>query len=288
VRLVILSITIALAAPVAAVQRVDAGSVLRRAGEYAEQYQRAFSTVVAEEHYVQRIAQRMRPGAAEWAPEGARTGAERTMKSDFMLIRGVAGEEAWFAFRDVFEVDGTPVSGERGRLEAWLNESRYTLAQRARALALEQARYNLGGIVRTINTPLLPLELLTPRHQKRFRFRLQGSMPLRGPAAAVIAYEERERPTIIRTPEGRDVPASGRLWIEPETGRVLMTELRTGGRDPNVVQATITVTYDHHERLQMLVPVQMDEVYAAGATEVQGSATYVNYRRFETGARIVK
>jgi hypothetical protein len=79
----------------------------------------------------------------------------------------------------------------------------------------------------------LALEFLLPRHQDRFRFRLSKVTAAQGTEIAEITFEERRRPTMIRTPEGDDVEARGTFWIDPVTGRVLKSELRTG--DVNVV-----------------------------------------------------
>jgi hypothetical protein len=286
----------ALMLTLAAITNADAGAqgtslpdLLTRAGAYVVDYHRRLEAIVAEERYVQRSSGALRPGAGTWTLQSAGTDAEeRTLRSDFMLLRGIAGEDAWFAFRDVFEVDGRPVNGQRGRLEQWLADSRPGFMHRARALALEQARYNIGPVMRTINVPTLALELLVPDNQKRFRFRHTGVTSVEGVAVSVVSFEERRRPTMIRTPGGKDVVARGTLWIETETGRVVRTELRTGERDRREVQATITVTYAFVPRLDLLLPASMQEHYLAGGSEIACTATYSNFRRFETDARIVR
>ena len=259
------------------VQRESLADVLRRAAGYVEDYHRRLEAIVAEERYTQRS---ITPSSGEVDT--------RTLGSDFMLLPGGAGEHAWFAFRDVFEVDGQAVTSTRGRLEAWLADSRSSFMHKARALALEQARYNIGPIVRTINVPTLALEILMPARQDRFRFRRTGTTTLGDAAVAVVTFEERRRPTIIRTPEGRDLPARGTLWIEPATGRVLRTELRTGERKRDRVEATITVTYALVPRLRLLLPSTMDERYTGRDTEITCTAIYSNFRRFETEARIIR
>lgn len=270
-------------------QQPSLGSLLAAAGSYAERYHEAFTTVVAEEQYVQNLVSPMRAGSGTWALQSVGDNDEqRTLRSDVMLLRGVAGEDAWFFFRDVFDVDGKPVSSTRGRLETWLRQSRDSFVHRARALALEQARYNLGDILRTINVPLVALEFLLPPHQERFRFRLAGDTLVSTVKVTAVTYEERRRPTMIRTPEGQDIEARGTFWIEPGTGRVLRTELRTGERNPRQVRAAIVVTYEYNERLDMLVPASMQERYSAGSQQITGLATYSNFRRFETDARIIR
>ena len=260
------------AAPAA--QRRSVRDLLESAGTYSQRYHEAFTAVVAEEHYVQRVIGADLP--------------QRTLKADVMLIRGVRGENAWFFFRDVFEVDGKPVSSDRGRLESWLRESLQSFMHKARALALEQARFNIGDILRTINVPLMALEFLLPVHQPRFRFRAGAATTASEAGVTTVSYEERRHPTMIRTPDGDDIEARGTFWIETGTGRVLRTELRTGERNERQVRATITVTYEPNERLGMLVPASMDEAYSAGSVQIAGAARYSNFRRFETDARIVR
>ena len=259
--------------------RPDLRDMLRAAGSYSERYHQAFTTIVAEEHYIQR--------AASPAPNESNA-EERILRSDVMLLRGAAGESAWFFFRDVFDVDGRPVSGTRGRLESWYQESRTSFMRKARALAIEQAQFNLGDILRTINAPLVALEFLLPGNQDRFRFRMAGDDTVNGARVVTVTFQERRRPTMIRTPDGDDVDARGTFWIEPWTGRVLKTELRTGEGKRRQVHAVITVTYEANERLLMLVPVSMQESYDFDSVHITGTASYSNFRRFETDARIIK
>ena len=56
-------------------------------------------------------------------------------------------------------------------------------------------------------------------------------------------------------------------------------------RPPGV---TITVDYQLDPKLSMWVPVQMREHYTQGAEGIDCVATYANFRRFETSARIIQ
>jgi hypothetical protein len=69
----------------------------------------------------------------------------------------------------------------------------------------------------------------------------------------------------------------GRLWIEPATGRVLMSELLAGDDD---LRATIAVSYQSEPLLGFLVPVEMRERYEAPAkgVRIEGLATYEGFR----------
>ena len=89
-----------------------------------------------------------------------------------------------------------------------------------------------------------------------------------------------QRKTLIRTGTGRDIPARGRFWIEPGTGRVLMSELTA---DSSAVRATIAVSYQSEPLLGYLVPIEMRERYEGrrDSTLIEGNATYGNFRQFQ-------
>lgn len=247
--------------------------LLRRAGEYVVRYHDNLTAVVADELYVQTLTK----------PPGS-TSIERTLRSEFAIVRGDR-EDGWFAIRDVLEVDGRPVK-ERSHIDTLLRAPRARLRTAAFAIAAEQAKYNLGDVYRTINVPILPLQFLLPDRQTRFRFRASGTVPGSGPAVSVVAYDERERPTIIRTPDGRSVVSRGTFWIDPANGQVWKTELATD--EPRGLKAVITVTYAYEKRLGLMVPLMMAESYVTAEEQITGTATYRNFRRFEAAARIVR
>jgi len=164
-----------------------------------------------------------------------------------------------------------------------------------RAIIDESARYNIGNIPRNVNTPMLPLVFLQRSYQSRFRFTREGaarpdlaglSLSGRGETATfrtstemwVIGFRERRNNTIIRTNEGRDFPAAGRFWIDPETGAVLMSELVM---DSGEVRAVIDVSYQSEPLLGFRVPVEMREHYRARNDRVDGIASYGRFRRFQ-------
>jgi hypothetical protein len=76
------------------------------------------------------------------------------------------------------------------------------------------------------------------------------------------------------------MPSRGRFWIEPETGRVLASELIA---EDLTVRGAITVGYDLEPALQVMVPTQMRENYdiVRGASRVMGVANYSKFRQFQ-------
>jgi len=261
------------ALPALPAEQPDLRTVMARAGAYVATYQRDFSLLLADERYDQDVS-------------SAATAERRVLVSEFALVRVDDGNRTlWLAFRDVVEVDGRAIRDRQERLQRlFLSPPPNALAQ-ARAIALESARFNIGDVVRTVNVPTLALEFLETAGQKRSKFRKTAEETAAGVRAWVVSFEERARPSLIRTPGGRDVRTNGLAWIDPLTGRILKTQL-----DPQLERgraARITTDYAPDERLALWVPVRMTEAYETEPATITGEATYTNFRRFETEVRFL-
>ncbi len=263
-------------------QEPSLAAVTERLGAYATAFQQRFSNIVAEERYVQDVTYR------NVAPNRFAIVTHRELRSDLLLVRP-DGADRYLEFRDVFEVDGRPVRDRQDRLTTLFLHPSASAEGQIQQINRESARYNIGNIERTINTPTLPLQFLLPRNQQRFRFtRTSKIAPAMGsssgiPRGVVLEYDEVQRPTLIRTTGGLDLPAHGRFWIDAETGRVLMTELIA---EDLMLRATIDVRYEWDPRAELMVPADMHERYDArqdGAV-IRGVATYGRVRQFQVQA----
>jgi hypothetical protein len=274
------------AAPPAAADETPLATVLARAAAYVADFHRQLASIVAEEQYVQSV----------YAPKIEMPGtgpARRVLKSDLLLLKP-AGADAWMTFRDVFDVDGEPVRDRTDRLtQMFLRRTPSTDAQIRRILD-ESARYNIGDIRRNVNTPTYPLLFLEAANHFRFKFKVTSDRRPRtepaNPAADgafhvstevwVIAYQETAAGTMIRTDGHRDLPTKGRFWIDPATGRVLMSELVAQNRK---LRATIDVSYQSEPVLGLLVPIEMREWYDNMKTRshIEAVATYGKFRQFQ-------
>jgi hypothetical protein len=256
--------------------RTDVDNLLARAGAYVESFQRNFGSVVAEERYEQ-TTRRVLGANTTSVQRGGGGPAETVLVSDFLLVQ-VPGE-GWLPFRDVFERDGKQVRDRQERLAAlFLNGSSRGAFEQARAIMDESARYNIGNVSRNINVPTLPLPFLLATNRKRFQFKSVR----RGDddPGAVVEFKESGRPTFISTTGGRDLPVSGRFWMDERDGTVLRTELHAADTS---VEAHITVSYEPDAGTGLRVPVRMEERYrrARDPVEVRGVATYSRFRRFQ-------
>ena len=249
--------------------------VVARMSQYVVDYGDRLTSVVAEETYTQEVRAGA-PNSGISLASGKDTGPKKiTLSSDYLLVK-IAGLDGWMPFRDVFAVDGQPVRDRQDRLvKLFLEPGSASVAlERATAVWQESARYNIGGIRRTINAPLLPLWFLEPRSLRRFSFAKAGEETLSGTRVWIVEFSEIEHPTFIKTPAGVDQPAHGRVWVEPANGRIHRTELMAS-------MATITVNYGPRaEVVGLWLPVTMEERYEQGPLTIVGKASYSKFRQF--------
>ena len=260
------------------VRASDLSDVMDRASRYVEVLGDELSEIVADERYRQ-----------TWHTPGSEP-VERVLESEFVLV-AVGDRAEWVGYRDVFTVDGRHVHDRRDRLQQLFLQRNPRWLERARVIADESARYNLGLIYRNFNVPTAALFFLHPANRERFRFDREQNEAVEAEAPWVVRYEERQKPTLVRTPTGRSVPARGRFWIEPGSGRVLQTQLwlhvEEGG-DERLVDVNVAVTYGHDTGVDLWVPIEMRERYTtADEQRLVTTATYDNYRRFRVDARII-
>jgi hypothetical protein len=250
---------------------------MERAVVSATAFERNFAAVVAEEHFKQEVSD-------------ARFTQNRVTRSDFLLVR-LPGRDGWVPFRDVFEVDGRAVRDRSERLEKLFLDTPQTALTDANRISEESSRYNIGPVVRTINVPTFALILLKPAYLQRFEFSKRDDVTISGVRTWRVQFVERSRPTVVRTRRGEDVRIEGSIWIDPISGRLLKTLVKTFGTpDPPILHAPIKadplmlveVTYALSDAMGMWVPETMTEwVMNANRVVVTGTATYTKFRRFD-------
>jgi hypothetical protein len=249
--------------------------LLDRVSSYVADFQERFGSVVAEERYEQRIRRFIGASASS---SNTRLG-ETVLVSDFLLVQ-VPGE-GWLPFRDVFERDGAKVRDREDRLSAlFLNGSARSAFEQAKRIMDEGARYNIGNIQRNINQPTLALGFASQQHRTRFDFKEAG----REGDDTVLEFKEMTRPTFVSTTNGRDLPVTGKFWVDAASGVIRRSELQAVDTGLN---ARIVVTYQQDATLGMWVPARMEERYRRGrdSVEVVGTATYSRFRRFQVSTK---
>jgi hypothetical protein len=260
--------------------------VLVRATDYVSRYSEQLSGAVAEERYDQ-LSTGPAAGGFGRFPNERRDRYRRTLRSDYLLVRPL-GTDRYYGFRDVFEVDGQPVRDRDERLtRLFLTPSASADAQ-IRGIMKDSSRYNIGDVQRNFNVPTLALLFLQPAYKPRFSFErvrhdnapLGMDLPEETSELWVVGYNEDWPTTVIRGRERSNLPAEGRFWIEPASGRVLASELVV---ENDELAAIITVRYEVDPKVGHLVPAEMRERYENHRqnSRVDGTATYSDYRRFQ-------
>jgi hypothetical protein len=261
---------------------VSTKAVVAAAAGYVAEYQRQLTFVVAEEAYRQQIALQR--------PRDPKMPQTRITRSEvFFLV--APGRNDWMAIRDVLEVDGVPLDDRPDLLGAL-----GTLPAREVAATFKEynSRFNIGRVYRNFNEPTLSLLVLDERHRHRFSFS-RGRVERSGQTTLVtIQFRERQAPTLITDLKRGRVLSRGEMVVDAASGRIHRAVLTATIQN---LRISLTTEYAPEERLEMWVPVVFREEYEYGAArslrlgtveaeQVVCEATYSNYRRFETSARI--
>jgi hypothetical protein len=253
--------------------------VVARAGRFAEQQRDALTSVRADEHYSQ-----------ELQFHDLTLVHRRQLESEVAFVQ-LSDSAEWLAFRNVRSVDGVDTGTDPARLEKLFREG--AASNQGRRIAEENAIYNIGRLYRTFNIPTFALHILMPQNSQRFSFKKIAERQLGVDRVWEIEYDERQRPTIVRSLDGRRVPIKGRLWIVPEEGRLVRATLHASVP----VTSELEFEWRHDANLNVWVPSEMRERYRRILYEkspprhpryydIVSRATYDNYRRFGVDVRI--
>ena len=260
-----------LAAAPALAQTTEVDEVLDKAGDYVAAYERTFVGVVAEETYRQEVRGTAGTDQRGFAVEAR--GQRRDLKSDMLLVRAPAGDR-WIQFRDVFEVDGKPVRDRAERLAKLFLQPSASTQRQVDDIAAASARYNIGGVNRNVNLPVLALTVLEPQNRAWFSFKGRKTG-----GTFDLEFQEERGGTLIRGAGDRAMPSRGRFTIDLATGRVLASELIA---ESDRLRARIEVSYALEPAMGLFVPREMREKYTlTDGSTIEGKATYARFRRYQ-------
>ena len=179
-----------------------------------------FSTVVAEERYVQ--DSRPMPQMDAFGPARSMSQAQPQhveLRSDLLFVRPDPWS-SWLTFRDVFSVNGRAVRDRADRLTKLSSVRRRMRSTRLTARGRSPATATASTSAprdRNVADPLVALAFLQASYRQRFEFRVDRIDTSRGPDVWILKFKERSRPTILRSADNRDVASGGRFWIDAES-----------------------------------------------------------------------
>jgi len=243
--------------------------------------------VVAHERYAQEVRSR----AGSYGQTAGIVVATRKTDADVTFANPAAG--MWMMARSVTTVDGKPVAATPPSIAETSTEA--DAVRQIAAVAVANARWNIGGGYRTINTPTLVLWFMTDPVVQRFQLTIAGSERTAAGVCHVVRFVEKSRPPLLEVEHSR-IPASGRVWILAESGAVVKTELVLEQTGPStrgsivMSRAVIAVDYSLWPATQLWMPRQMTERYEQPdnreSNTILGTAEYSDYKLFTVGVRI--
>jgi hypothetical protein len=186
--------------------------VMERVGAYVAGYGEKASVVVSTEKYTQSVM---------WADSAPMRPLQ--LEAEFAIVRVTGG--GWTGYRDVVSLDGKPVHDRRNRLMELLTDTNGDVSELTR-IANESARFNIGPVSRNFNVPTATLFFFRPQNHARFTFERKGTRKIDDVSTSEIGFKETQRPTLVMTRAGRDVPLEGSLWVNPMDGTVIRTRLK--------------------------------------------------------------
>ncbi len=283
-------------------RRARLDSLVERVGAYVERFQAEMEAAVLDESYVQLLRQpccreSRNPGEDPLLAWQAGTGqvqpkgvvARRQLRAEVLLVRLPGGLRV--GYRDVYEVEGQMLQDRSERVrKLFLSGTEESVLELGR-IAAESARFNLGRMQRTTNLPTLPLLYLAPAMHSRLFFSRGSDAEVDGVKTTILEFREDASPTLAASAHGIDMPARGRAWVEPESGRLRRIELRYSPGARRVMN----VWFREDARLGVLVPAKMWEWYEkiplgeelsatagqrAWPADLEGLATYSSPRLF--------
>jgi hypothetical protein len=255
----------------------DLETVLQRATKYVTKYEEDLGNLIGSEDYVQNAA---------WKGIGGRgmivRKMQRRMSSDFLILQVGPGS----GLRKVNRVDGTKVKDELPPLSDAFDGTPQSNYKQLRRMIEESTQYNIGDVIREINLPTFALAVMRKAEVQRFKFEKTGVDKILGVQTWEVRFQEVGTPTLVHGEKLEPLYSNGTLWIEPDSGRILKTELVVENRlNKSPIKARVIVTYEPGKRVPMLVPSLMLEHYETEANTIDCRADYSNFRAFEVDVK---
>jgi hypothetical protein len=163
-----------------------------------------------------------------------------------------------------------PVRATRSADNVAVDQDSYARKEGIAALGSRPRRTPLR---RSFNLPLVAPSIFHESNTGLFSFRKQGEEKIAGVSTWRIGFEQKQS-------IAGDDPLSVILWIQPDTGQVLKTQIEQSGTTiEGPREARVVVQYSMNQRFSMLVPSVMQEHYEDAFNIVDGSAQYAYIRR---------
>lgn len=277
------------------VQAPTLADVLARAAERASELAEPGRVITCEERHSQRLSKiRAIIGYDMTGPVGARTDVtrdgvnNREWVAELVLVATPGNDEVgfpWMEFRDIVEIDAKPVRDGVSRLKLLQVNPSIAADQAAVRISAEAGNYILGRLVRAADVPRHAALFLHPSNQPRFEFKKGGERTIDGVRAWEIKFREKKKPTVIRASGDKDAPSTGSLWVDPATGNVLMSVLKSPDATTIYDEQTVTYAVDPESGLSLPATLEEKIVDDDAGQRVEATATFSKWRVVPRGPK---
>jgi len=127
-------------------------------------------------------------------------------------------------------------------------DANWQLAQR---YVRENANLLMHNMVVWYSDPTLALQFIAPPNQSRLTYKLEGNKKINGVQVYGVGFKEPKDGTPILDKVPGRAESSGRIWVDPATGGVHMTELWVQSQTDTV---RVQVNFAPEAKLDMLLP----------------------------------
>jgi hypothetical protein len=188
--------------------------------------------------------------------------------SDLTIVT-VRGEI--IGLRDMYAIDSKPVRERTPRIPEVLAEPSVSSWQVAQGYARQNAARLLSNPVVWFSDPMHALKFIMAANQAKNTYKLEGNKKMNGVAVNGVGFKEQGAASdrVFGSLPGSPV-SSGRLWIDPATGAIHMTELWV---ESETDSARVQVSYTPDPKLSLLVPKE-----ASGTFETREKGTGMSGR----------
>jgi hypothetical protein len=269
-------------------QQPDLADLLAKAAARAAELSAPDRMLVCEERYKQALDRvRAIVGFDVGGPVGSRSevaavGVDKREWVAEMALFATPGNAAeglpWREFRDIVSVDGKPRRDGQPRLARLASQTPDVAGITALEISQEATTHMFGRLLRAVDIPRAAQLFLHGSNQPRFEFKKGGQKTIDGVKATEVRFKETSSPTIIRASGGTDSVSSGAFWIDPATGDVLMSVLKSP--DSKEIYDELTVRYARVPELGLCLPATLTErvMDEPAGQRVQATATFGNWR----------
>jgi hypothetical protein len=165
------------------------------------------------------------------------------------------------ALRDPYAVDTKPLRERTPRITSLLATPTATTRDWATAIQYppQGALYFGIDIVLKVNEPTFALRFISHGVQSDLKYSLDGKKKINGVDTLGIRFEEpagQDKKYLVGT--RGNARASGRIWVDPATGGVHLTELWL---DSKADTANIAVKYVPYPAVDLVLPSETNETY---------------------------